>query len=56
MDKYVYRLVRCGYSADRAYCICSDFVKNLPFIELENFVNSIERDTYVDRMESESGR
>ena len=50
MWTYVERLIRCGYSADRAYCICADFVKNLPLIDLRNFIESVERDTYVDRV------
>jgi len=56
MERYIKRLIRCGYSADRAYCVCYDFAKNLPLIELENFIESIERDCYVDRMESEPCR
>ena len=56
MSRYIERLIRCGFSADRAYCICQDFVKNLPLIELENFISSIERECYVHRMESESRR
>jgi len=56
MDRYIKRLIRCGYSADRAYCVCFDFAKNLPLIDLEYFIESIERETYVDRMESEPCR
>ena len=54
MTEYINRLIRCGYSADRAYSVCQDFAKNLPFIELENFVSSIEKDSYVDRVQPES--
>lgn len=56
MQEYVERLMRCGYSPDRAYCICQDFMKNLPLFDLQLFVESIERDSYVDRIQQESDR
>lgn len=43
MQKYIDRLVRCGYTAERARNVCSDFARNLPLIELENFVISMEK-------------
>jgi len=56
MREYIDRLMRCGFSADRAYSICQDFGKNLPLIELENFIQSIERDCYVDRILEQPNR
>ena len=47
MQKYIDRLVKCGYTKERAYQVCCDFVRNLPIIELENFVWSMERKTNV---------
>ena len=43
MQKYINRLIKCGYSLERARAVCSDFVRNLPLIELENFVLSMEK-------------
>ena len=54
MQENIERLIRCGYSADRAYCICVDFMKNLPLFDLQLFVESVERECYVDRIQSES--
>ena len=52
MQPYIDRLIRCGYSADRAYSVCSDFVKNLSMEDLEDFVRSVEKSAYenVDRI------
>lgn len=47
MKSYVKRLVRCGYSYDRAFTVCKDFVKNLTIVDLECFVLSIEKN-HVD--------
>lgn len=52
MTTYVNRLMKCGYSKERAYSVCQDFARNLPFVELENFVRSKEED--VDRVEPKS--
>lgn len=48
MQEYIDRLVRCGYSPDRAQAVCSDFLRNLSLVDLECFIESVERDTYVD--------
>lgn len=56
MQEYIDRLMRCGFSADRAYSICRDFMKNLHIFDLQFFVESIERDTYVDRVQQKSDR
>jgi hypothetical protein len=50
MTNYVNRLMKCGYSKDRARAVCEDFARNLPFYELENFVLTKEREN-VDRVE-----
>ena len=42
MRKYVERLVKCGYSRRRAVKVCEDFVRNLPLIDLDFFVCSVE--------------
>lgn len=43
MWTYVKRLIGCGFSLNRAYSVCRDFTNNLPLIDLENFVQSMER-------------
>ena len=43
MNKYVMRLVRCGYSKTKAISLCEEFSRNLPLISLEWFVESVER-------------
>lgn len=48
MYKYIERLIKCGYSISRAYDVCVDFVRNLSWLDLEYFVHSVEKDTYVD--------
>lgn len=48
MRNYVDRLIRCGFSADRATAVCIDFAKNLPLDDLIFFVQSVEEEVYVD--------
>lgn len=48
MSKYINRLVKCGYSRQRAKDVCCDFVRNLSFFDLECFVTSMEK--YVDKV------
>lgn len=52
MEKYINRLVKCGYSTRRAYNVCCDFVRNMSIIDLECFVSSIEERCYVDKIQS----
>lgn len=42
MEAYIRRLIKCGYSRRHAEKICEDFVRNLPLIDLDFFVYSIE--------------
>lgn len=43
MEKYIRRLMKCGYTRAKAYDLCCDFSRNLPLIELENFIYSMEK-------------
>lgn len=56
MWDYVERLMKCGYPSYKAYCVCQDFIKNLSLIDLQCFIDSMEREYYVGRMESKSRR
>lgn len=47
MNAYAKRLIKCGYSEEKAFKICRDFVKNLGIVDLECFVYAMER-KYVD--------
>lgn len=47
MKKYVDRLVRCGYSRQRAREVCEEFVRNLSLIDLDFFICSKEAEIYV---------
>ena len=42
MQKYVDRLIRCGYDPERAYSVCCDMVRNLSFMDLVFFVVTME--------------
>lgn len=42
MEKYVERLIKCGYKRDRATRVCEDFVRNLSVLDLQLFVESTE--------------
>lgn len=54
MLKYINRLIACGYAPHNAYAICRSFVKDFSIVELDTFVQSIERDKredgHVDRV------
>lgn len=43
MKAYIDRLVKCGYTRQRAQKVCDDFTRNLPLIDLDFFVWSVER-------------
>ena len=43
MKAYVERLVQCGYSKERAFEVCCDFVRNLGIVDLECFIYSKEQ-------------
>ena len=43
---YVKRLVSCGYSYANAIRVCGDFLKNFTLADLDDFVKSIEKDTF----------
>ena len=43
MSNFVKRLIRCGYTKERALTVCNDFVKNLTIVDLECFVLSMEK-------------
>lgn len=42
MKAYIDRLIKCGYSRQQAQEVCCDFVRNLPLIDLDFFVRSME--------------
>lgn len=48
MLKYINRLIACGYAPYNAYSICRSFAKNFGIVELDMFVQSIERDKRKD--------
>lgn len=43
MQKYISRLVKCGYSTAKAYELCCCFIVNFSLPELEYFVESMEK-------------
>ncbi len=49
MDKYIKRLIKCGYSADDAKSICAQFIKDFSLFELNNFILFMESN-YVDKV------
>ena len=42
MNRYIKRLVDCGYTQDHARKVCEDFTRNLPLIALQCFVEMVE--------------
>ena len=44
MQKYIDRLIKCGYSPEKAYSLCQDFRRNLSIVDLENFILSMEKE------------
>lgn len=38
MSMYVERLTKCGYTKEKAFEVCRDFMKNLNIVDLECFV------------------
>lgn len=42
MEKYIRRLIECGYTRAKAYELCCDFVRNLSLFDLENFIYTME--------------
>lgn len=49
MKAYVDRLIKCGYSRQRAVKVCEDFIRNLPLFDLDFFVLTIEA-KHVDKV------
>lgn len=47
MQKYIDRLIKCGYTNERAYKVCCDFVNNLSLFDLENFILTMEKNANV---------
>lgn len=47
MDRYINRLIACGFPAHEAHTICIDFVRNYTVDDLEDFVRSAEDDGHV---------
>lgn len=48
MEKYINRLVRCGFSYHRAYYKCYDFIKEYGMRELEDYISFIEKETRIN--------
>lgn len=48
MEKYIRRLERIGVSAHEAYQIAYDFLKVFGSEELEEYINELEKEAYVD--------
>ena len=54
MAEYIDRLVRCGYTPEKAKEICLDFSRNLPVFDLELFVKTTEefyKKNHVDQVQ-----
>lgn len=49
MDKYVERLIKCGYSVSEARKICYDFLKDFCLFDLINFILFMENE-HVDKV------
>lgn len=47
MNEYVIRLIKCGYSYERAYDLCADFLRNFPLLYLQYFVETVEKNVGV---------
>lgn len=43
MCEFIERLKKCGYEESRAYEVCCAFAKNLSYVDLLFFVQSVER-------------
>lgn len=56
MQEYIERLIHCGYTKEKAYSLCADFMRNLPLFNLQLFVESIEEEHHVGKIQSESNR
>ena len=54
INNYIDRLKRCGFSISEATRISYDMQKNYGWDGLEDYVKSIEEDTYVDKLQPES--
>ena len=55
MDKYIARLIKCGYEPNNALKTCEEFARNLPLVDLELFVQATEeiyRRNHVDQVQS----
>ena len=50
MQKFIDRLIHCGYSPSDAHSTCHDFIREFNIEKLEEFISSLERDLYVDRV------
>ena len=48
MDAYIYRLVRIGFSRKEAKEICKDFLQRFGAVSLDEYINNLEQDAYVD--------
>ena len=48
MDAYIYRLIRVGFPRKEAKEICSDFLQRFGAVSLDEYINSLEQDAYVD--------
>jgi hypothetical protein len=53
INNYIQRLQRCGYNASEATRTAHDMQKNFGYVGLDEYVKSLEADTYVDKFQSE---
>lgn len=58
MDKYIKRLIACGYSPDKAVKVCEEFERNLGMLDLELFVQATEEYhiNHVDKIQPQPHR
>lgn len=52
MNIFIERLHRCGFPMHTAYKTVHEFIKNFGFEALAEFVEAIERDCYVEAVQS----
>lgn len=48
MDAYIFRLVRLGFPQREARELCEDFLLHYGAVSLDEYINELESDCYVD--------
>ena len=50
MQDYIDRLTRCGVSPNEAHLLCTTMVREFGLVELEELVESMEKEAYVAKV------